>query len=127
MLGCAIDGPSAAGAGRLASRLFFRIELTEVKERAPIGGRSQAQGRSRSGKEARGSGTQETRTESRPASAKPDAKAQKNFTDPDSRIMKSKDGFVQAYNAQPRRGRRSADHRGAGRNIIPPSIIWTGS
>ena len=30
----------------------------------------------------------------------PDAKAQKNFTDPDSRIMKSKDGFVQAYNAQ---------------------------
>jgi Transposase DDE domain len=30
----------------------------------------------------------------------PDAKAQKNFTDPESRIMKSKDGFVQAYNAQ---------------------------
>src|SRR5712664_4935532 len=27
-------------------------------------------------------------------------KAQKNFTDPESRIMKSKDGFVQAYNAQ---------------------------
>ena len=36
MLECAIGGPSAAGAGRLASRLFFRIELTEVKERAPI-------------------------------------------------------------------------------------------
>jgi transposase len=35
-----------------------------------------------------------------PPSAEPDAKAQKNFTDPDSRIMKSKDGFVQAYNAQ---------------------------
>jgi hypothetical protein len=30
----------------------------------------------------------------------PDPKAQKNFTDPESRIMKSKDGFVQAYNAQ---------------------------
>ncbi|WP_166300247.1 IS1182 family transposase [Bradyrhizobium sp. 2S1] len=27
-------------------------------------------------------------------------KAQRNFTDPESRIMKSKDGFVQAYNAQ---------------------------
>ena len=26
--------------------------------------------------------------------------AQKNFTDPESRIMKSKDGFVQAFNAQ---------------------------
>lgn len=35
-----------------------------------------------------------------PRAAKPDKKAQKNFTDPESRIMKSKDGFVQAYNAQ---------------------------
>jgi hypothetical protein len=33
----------------------------------------------------------------------PDAKAQKNFTDSDSRIMKSKDGFVQAYTADERR------------------------
>ena len=34
------------------------------------------------------------------ASAKPDPKAQYNFTDPESRIMKGPDGFVQAYNAQ---------------------------
>jgi len=33
-------------------------------------------------------------------SPEPAPKAQKNFTDPESRIMKSKDGFVQAYNAQ---------------------------
>jgi len=33
-------------------------------------------------------------------SAKPDSKAQYNFTDPESRIMKSPDGFVQAYNVQ---------------------------
>ena len=32
--------------------------------------------------------------------AKPDDKAQKNFTDPESRIMKSSDGFIQAYNCQ---------------------------
>jgi len=32
--------------------------------------------------------------------AKPDDKDQYNFTDPESRIMKSGDGFVQAYNAQ---------------------------
>lgn len=32
--------------------------------------------------------------------ATPDPKAQYNFTDPESRIMKSPDGFVQAYNAQ---------------------------
>jgi transposase len=35
-----------------------------------------------------------------PPSDEPDPKAQRNFTDPESRIMKSKDGFVQAYNAQ---------------------------
>lgn len=33
-------------------------------------------------------------------SVKPDAKAQYNFTDPESRIMKGPDGFVQAYNVQ---------------------------
>jgi transposase len=32
--------------------------------------------------------------------AKPESKAQYNFTDPESRIMKSNEGFVQAYNAQ---------------------------
>jgi hypothetical protein len=30
----------------------------------------------------------------------PKPTAQRNFTDPDSRIMKGRDGFVQAYNAQ---------------------------
>jgi transposase len=34
------------------------------------------------------------------ASATPDPKAQYNFTDPESRIMKGPDGFVQAYNVQ---------------------------
>jgi transposase len=33
-------------------------------------------------------------------SVTPDPKAQYNFTDPESRIMKGPDGFVQAYNAQ---------------------------
>jgi len=35
-----------------------------------------------------------------PETAKPDPKAQYNFTDPESRIMKGPDGFVQAYNTQ---------------------------
>ena len=30
----------------------------------------------------------------------PHARAQRNFTDPDSRIMKARDGFIQGYNAQ---------------------------
>jgi transposase len=35
-----------------------------------------------------------------PPRAVPEDKAQRNFTDPDSRILKTKDGFVQGYNAQ---------------------------
>ena len=40
---------------------------------------------------------------SRPARAEgggPPARAQHNFTDPDSRIMKTRDGFIQGYNGQ---------------------------
>lgn len=35
-----------------------------------------------------------------PATANPFAKAQYNFTDPESRVMKTPDGFAQAYNTQ---------------------------
>ncbi len=35
-----------------------------------------------------------------PQEAKPEAKAQYSFTDPESRIMKGADGFVQGYNTQ---------------------------
>jgi transposase len=35
-----------------------------------------------------------------PPSAEPDGKAQRNFTDPESRILKTKDGYIQGYNAQ---------------------------
>jgi len=43
---------------------------------------------------------QDGKTEKQAEQAKPDDKAQYNFTDPESRIMKGADGFVQAYNAQ---------------------------
>jgi len=36
----------------------------------------------------------------KPKSGEPEAKAQRNFTDPDSRVLLSKDGFIQGYNAQ---------------------------
>jgi transposase len=35
-----------------------------------------------------------------PSSPQPDDKAQRNFTDPDSRILLTKDGYIQGYNAQ---------------------------
>src|SRR5580698_3534873 len=36
----------------------------------------------------------------RPPSKEPDPKTQRNFTDPDSRILLTKDGYIQGYNAQ---------------------------
>lgn len=35
-----------------------------------------------------------------PPRNEPDGKAQRNFTDPESRILKTKDGYIQGYNAQ---------------------------
>jgi transposase len=35
-----------------------------------------------------------------PPKAEPDGTAQRNFTDPESRILKTKDGYIQGYNAQ---------------------------
>jgi len=58
-----------------------RLEAEKAKQR-------QAEGRRRCGKKPRS------------PSAEPEAKAQRNFTDPESRILKTKDGFIQGYNAQ---------------------------
>ena len=62
------------------------------------GGQGQSAGRGRG--EAASRGPQETGKPAAPPSEEPDPKAQKNFTDPESRIMKTKDGFIQGYNAQ---------------------------
>ena len=60
----------------------------ELKARAEAEDRRQAEGRKKPGKPAA------------PPKAEPDGKAQRNFTDPESRILKTKDGYIQGYNAQ---------------------------
>jgi len=60
----------------------------ESKARAAAHEQRQAEGRKKSGKP------------SAPPKAEPDGKAQRNFTDPESRILKTKDGYIQGYNAQ---------------------------
>lgn len=60
----------------------------ELKARAEAEARRQAEGRKKPGKPAA------------PPKAEPDGKAQRNFTDPESRILKTKDGYIQGYNAQ---------------------------
>src|ERR1700719_139347 len=74
-----------------------KVELeVEAKEAAEAKLRAEAKAEEKRDAE----GRKKPGRKAAPPSAEPDAKAQKNFTDPDSRIMKSKDGFVQAYNAQ---------------------------
>jgi len=59
------------------------------------------EGRLRKLREARAALEAEAREESGDPEAVPEPKAQRNFTDPDSRIMLSKpDGFIYGYNAQ---------------------------
>jgi len=54
-----------------------------------------------------------------PEKAVPEDKAQRNFTDPDSRIMKTADGFEQAYNAQAAVEAQSQVMVGAGLTSTP--------
>jgi transposase len=60
----------------------------EARRRQEAEQKRRAEGRKKSG-----------RTPASPKS-EPDGKAQRNFTDPDSRILKTKDGYIQGYNAQ---------------------------
>jgi hypothetical protein len=60
---------------------------TEQKARAAAQDKRKPEGRRRTGKLAA-------------PKAEPDGKAQRNFTDPESRILKTRDGFIQGYNAQ---------------------------
>jgi len=60
----------------------------ERRRRAEAEDKRKAEGRKKSGKTPA------------PPPDEPDGKAQRNFTDPQSRILKTKDGYIQAYNAQ---------------------------
>jgi hypothetical protein len=73
------DSTALEADARLAAAEERRIEAEKEQQR-------QAEGRKKPGKPAA------------PPSDQPDPKSQRNFTDPESRIMKSKDGFVQTYN-----------------------------
>jgi transposase len=60
----------------------------ERRRRAEAEEKRIAQGRKKNGKTPK------------PPSAEPDGKAQRNFTDPESRLLLTKDGYIQGWNAQ---------------------------
>jgi transposase len=60
----------------------------ELRRRAEAEVQRKAEGRKKTGKTPA------------PPKSEPDGKAQRNFTDPQSRILKTRDGYIQGYNAQ---------------------------
>jgi transposase len=60
----------------------------EARRRAEAEAKRKAEGRKKNGKTPK------------PPSAAPEPKAQRNFTDPESRVLLTKDGYIQGYNAQ---------------------------
>jgi transposase len=60
----------------------------KAKAEAAADARRRAEGRQKPGKKAK------------PQSGAPAGKAQRNFTDPESRVLLTRDGFIQGYNAQ---------------------------
>ena len=79
--------------GRL-QRIAEARKALEARARAEAAEKQKDKGSDKNGKP--GGGSQRGRR----AAVDPKPKAQHNFTDPESRIMKGPEGFVQAYNAQ---------------------------
>jgi len=75
----------------MEARAYARFQVEQAEHEAKLARRAEAA--AASGKPPRG------RAPQAPDPA-PQSKDQVNFTDPESRIMKTKDGFQQAYNAQ---------------------------
>lgn len=62
--------------------------------------KAELEAEARAAAEAQSTAESGRKTGKAPAKGEPDAKAQRNFTDPESRILKTKDGYIQGYNAQ---------------------------
>ena len=69
----------------------------EAEARAAAAAKAERRPRLRKGDEPRAAETGKAR---RPAVRRARSRSAENFTDPESRIMKTKDGFIQGYNAQ---------------------------
>lgn len=78
----------------------IRAAKAELEAEAKAAAEAKAKAEAEAEEKRKAEGRKKPGKPAAPPSPEPAPKAQKNFTDPESRIMKSKDGFVQAYNAQ---------------------------
>ncbi len=93
-----------AGKKKRAAKAAWQRRLNGGEAKSGRRGEGQAEPRPRrSEKPGR---LHETGKASCPGDREPEPKAQRNFTDPESRIMKTTDGFIQGYTAKRRSTRR---------------------
>jgi transposase len=78
----------------------LRAAKAELEAEAKAAAKEEVRRQQKAEEKGRAAGRKKaSRTSARPRS-EPDGKAQRNFTDPESRILKTKDGYIQGYNAQ---------------------------
>jgi len=85
----------------------IRAAKAELEGEAKAAAEAERQARAEADQKREAEGRKKPGRPAAPPSEDPDAKAQKNFTDPESRIMKTKDGFIQGTSG----GRRGAGDR----------------
>ena len=78
----------------------LREAKAALEAEAKAAAEAEARARSEAEEKRKAQGAKKNGRTPEPPSEEPDGKAQKNFTDPESRILKTKDGYIQGYNAQ---------------------------
>lgn len=77
-----------------------KIRQAKAELEAEARAAAEAETKARAEAQERRQGRKKTGRTAAPPKAEPDGKTQRNFTDPESRILKTKDGYIQGYNAQ---------------------------
>ena len=72
----------------------------ELEAEAKAAAEEEKRRRHKADEDRRAAGRKKGRKPPAPPNEEPSPKAQRNFTDPQSRILKTKDGYIQGYNAQ---------------------------
>jgi transposase len=72
----------------------------ELEAEAKAAADEETRRRQQADEERQAAGRKKRGPEPAPPNEEPPPKAQRNFTDPESRILKTKDGYIQGYNAQ---------------------------
>jgi transposase len=78
----------------------IRQAKAELEAEAQAAAEDERRRRQKAEEERQAAGRKKSGKAAAPPKDEPPPKAQRNFTDPESRILKTKDGFIQGYNAQ---------------------------